>query len=268
MTKPTLRRFWLNFQFGQRVLSFSDLHLHDDSHLPWIQKMCAVCRQVTPEILVLDGDIADPWIGRWSSLMLTKSWTELRALVAERFDAGLLTVWILGNHDSAAKMAFLGSVYLCRKFSLPPFEFRHGWEFDVVWNGVGWIPGVKSIAFWLVEHHPDFALRLWKWLNRVTRTKTPNEQRRCAHDSILTDGYLITSELMDDWNYHVGVIHLRATKYAMDHKVRLVIGHTHRPTNYGSALYDCGDMLDSFSYLDISTAGEAEIRFLEADHDA
>ena len=239
----------ISHEFGTTLAS-SDWHLWCDDRLDLVKEFCGVVRERKPEVLVFDGDLADEWKGNpgmnpWHVLVTTQSWTEVRRLTQQRANEGLFTVWVRGNHDSAAKDGYLPGVEICDRFMMAPFEFRHGWEFDIVWGGLGGIPGVQPLAWWLAENHPELALNIWQWLHSKTGADSPRQQMK---------GMLEAEEreevtLLDEWTLHVGLIHTRAMQYAMANKVRLVMGHTHNPMSYGDVLYDCGDMENSFSYL-------------------
>ncbi len=223
------------------IVSVSDLHIHDDSRFNKVQLLCSTICQLNPEILVFNGDIADTWAASWDEIMRTSSWWHLQRLIDWHYSSwGQKTFYIRGNHDHQIEFKIPGLTVLDHLL-IPPYYFIHGWQFDVVWGGIGWLPGIYPAAFWLNSHFPRLSVRLWRLLNRG---HTPAVQKARG--------------LTEDWNRHVGVIHLRALDYAIRNKLRLVIGHTHTPATCDSVLTDDGDMVDSFTlwHLDESGLGQ------------
>lgn len=132
---------------------------------------------------------------------------------------------IRGNHDAEP--------------GLPPYividgiYISHWHEFDMLW---GWLP---------IREFPVPA-----WLVRLY--KTPASRK---------------GELLD---YHLSTIQVeyRATKMCVKKGYRGIVGgHTHAPFTQrreGYLVANCGDMVDSFSWLELNTTTlEAEVRRLE-----
>jgi len=77
--------------------------------------------------------------------------------------------------------------------------------------------------------------------------KTPKDQKR---------GDPFTGQY--EWNQHVGLIHLRARKYAHESGRKLIIGHTHCDIPFDGLIGDCGDMATDFTFIEIED-GEVEV---------
>ena len=245
------------------IVSVSDFHIHDDSRLEKVEAFTREMDTLKPDVIVFLGDIGDPWEATWDKIMETKSWKALGELGLRRRgqgrEKGLDTVWINRNHDYSAKRNYLSGVRLSQHpRRVDGFLFMHGWEFDWIWNGfdIIWdiplLPGISGLAYWLSSTFPRFSIWLWARLRSLPGLpkETPYQQK--------------AREPGDDWNRHVGLVHLRAMDYAKRKKVSLVIGHTHCPGICEQLLADDGDMVDSFSFLYIKD-GKWELRYIKDD---
>jgi hypothetical protein len=225
------------------LVSVSDFHIHDDSRLDIIKIFVQKMDALGPDILVYLGDVGDPWEQTWDVIRETQSWKELGELNRRRRRQGLTNIWVNRNHDYSAKRRYLPGARMKPEYRADGFSFKHGWEFDWIWNGfdVVWniplFPGISRMAYWLSSTFPRLSIWLWSCLRVLPcfNKVTPYQQKAMG--------------LGEDWNRHVGLIHLRAMDYAQRTKVRLVIGHTHCPMVYADLLADDGDMIDSFSFL-------------------
>jgi len=233
------------------IVSVSDFHIHDDSRLQKIEAFAQEMDVLKPDVLILLGDVGDPWEVTWDKIMDTQSWDVLGELGLRRHRQKLDTIWINRNHDYSARRYYLPGVRLsARPRRIDGFLFMHGWEFDLIWNGfdIIWrIPGIAGAAFWLSATFPHFSIRLWAWLRVLLglKKKTPSQQK--------------ARKEIDVWTRHLDLIHFRAMAYAEKRKVSLVIGHTHSPGICMQLLADDGDMSDSFSFLYIKD-GKWELR--------
>lgn len=209
------------------VISFSDSHLtskEDDK----ILILVAYIRKVKPEILVLNGDIFDPWKDEWKYILNSTCCKALQDLVVERKNEGLITVYINRNHDSNAKKNFLVGALFRGKYEYKNILFRHGYEFDVVWGGFWKIPGVAPLAFFIADKFPQLMLPIHKFLY--------GKNSVAVHEEI--PGFSM-QEL------HVETIQDRAKKYAEKSNKFLAIGHTHNPKIDG-VLIDSGKAQETF----------------------
>lgn len=256
-----------------KIIGASDFHTWNDDHLDSMIEFCDVVYTEKPDLLVLDGDIGDPWKDSWQNITKTKSWKALNRLCADRFVLGLRTVYIKRNHDSNASKEHLPYAEFKGNHREGEYLFMHGWEFDVSWRGLGKIWGIAPIAFWISIHASWLMLPVYRLLYGKS---TPAKMKEKAIEHAIA-GVTQTEangvgmvrwghpedglEKLNDWSYHVGVMHMRAMEYAIKKNVVIIMGHTHYPTNYNDQVYDCGDMIDSFSYVYID-GDEVEIRYL------
>lgn len=226
------------------IVSVSDFHIHDDSKLGKIKEFKERMDKLKPDILILLGDIGDPWEETWDVIRGTQSWEVLEELCSNRKNEKLATIWVHQNHDYSAKKGYLPVELRKEEYRKGGFLFKHGWQFDWIWNGfdciwnVPLLPGISGVAYWLSSKFPRLSVRLWSCLRALLpcfNKETPYQQKARG--------------AREDWNRHVGLIHLRAMDYAKRKKARLVIGHTHCPMVYDELLADDGDMTDSFSFL-------------------
>jgi len=91
----------------KHTIAFSDAHIHDDELVDHVEALCKYVESRRPQLLVLVGDIADPWQKKWTDILQTKSWDRLCRLCAARDADGLKTVYIRGNHDNGVKKKHL-----------------------------------------------------------------------------------------------------------------------------------------------------------------
>lgn len=230
-----LRHLKTDRDFQHRIVA-SDLHIDgSDSRYPYIRLLCEIIEEEDPDLLVLAGDIGDPWADPWESILASKSWRCLKSLCEKRYHEIPMrnTVWILDNHDHNGKKGYLGNVWHCRSFEDSRIIYRHGWEFDWTWSGIGRIPGVSRLAFWLSDHFP--------WL------MVP------IHKAFFRGRGISTSNLSD---LHRAAVLSAARKYGQKRGKVTVFGHIHDAilavTEYGCAAANSGDSVTSMTYLDIS----------------
>lgn len=231
-----------------KVVSVSDLHIHNDDRVRAMRTLCSTIRELAPDALVLNGDIADPFITPWEQILGTESWRLLWSLVWYLIRDGAIVYWVNRNHDYTGKEDYLPGAITVDRVVLDNIEYRHGYEFDMTWGGVSLWPGVSRVVFWLADHFPGLCIKFWN----VFRKRGSPAKRKW-------EGYDQTP--WGDWHWQVGWIHLQAMNYAVKQRCKLVIGHTHCPGIYGGILADDGDMVDSFSYL-IVQDGEFSINHL------
>jgi len=221
-----------------RIISVSDFHIHDDSKLDMIRKFIQRVDALKPDILVYLGDVGDPWEETWDVIRETQSWKELGEMNRRRRRVALANIWVNRNHDYSAKRKYLPAAKMRAEYRVEGLLFKHGWEFDWIWNGFDciWnVPlflGISPVAYWLSSRFPRFSVWLWSRLRSLPflKEETPFQTK--------------SRGASEDWNRHVGLVHLRAMDYAKRTKVKLVIGHTHCPMVYDDLLADDGDMVD------------------------
>jgi len=199
------------------IIVGSDLHLYCEN--PFVREWCRYVMGQNPALLVLNGDIADPWKVPWSTILGLQSWADIQTLVRNRDDAGYPTVYIRGNHDYGIKQEYLEGAEILNRFEIGDFEFRHGWERDAIWTLI------NKPAFWIADHFPALAIRIHKMLYGEM-----NPKPAVSIDAL---------DVYESWNLHVGAIHTLWREYADRNKKKLIIGHSHCQWN-DPLLTDCG----------------------------
>lgn len=241
-----------------KIISISDLHIHagmnEDEEWSVVHLVSAITGE-KPDILVLNGDIADPWKSDWDGILGCDSWHNLQELVRVIAADGKMTYWVADNHDHGGKPEHLPGAEVVRRFRYQHYEFRHGWEWDWTWGGFGWIPGVAPVAFWLSSHAPWLMIPLHNLLRG--KKQTPGQNKRAAVFVTIPDAMIETTYAQNkgpeqDWNLQVATIHTRARAYAKKHNVVVVLGHTHHPTPFDGLIVNSGD-LDDRKYVRITT---------------
>lgn len=260
-------------KFNPSVINSSDWHLYGlDDRLDIVEAYCAMVEDEAPLYHIVNGDWGDTWKGEvrdnpWEEICVSKSWQRFQRLAQHRHYQGLYNVWTLGNHDSSAKTVYMPYTNVVRSFTLRSHqlfgnnlahEFRHGWEFDIAWNGWGFIPGVTHrIAFWLAEHHPKLALRLWYLLHGKESAGSTKRVILSSNDVKWRERTRV------NWMYHVGVMRLRALDYAIKNNIVLTMGHTHTPEDVSGIVYDSGDFENDFTYLSFYPNDIVDIKVVE-----
>lgn len=207
------------------ILKASDFHISDDLSLPSVLTFRRLVETTNPDILILE-ELFDPWQSSWDKILATKSHHVIEELAWHRYLESKKTIYLKGNHDWSAKPDYLHYAELCNRYQVGDILFLHGWEFSD-WQII------HPFAFWFAQHHPSWAIKLYRLL--YGHKKTP--------------GALKHHQTRDDWNTKIGLIHLKAQEYAIKQGVRLIIGHTHCPLPWNGLIADSGDMLDSMSFI-------------------
>jgi len=220
-----------------KILFFSDLHIADDSRVDVIRQCRTVVYQEHPDIIVLGGDIFDPWKAHWSDICQTTSYQLIDDMTKW---VRAKTIYINQNHDYNAPAWVLPSAYRCGQYDSGVWRFLHGWEFSWDWGIFG------PALFWLSTHHPELMIPLHKAFY------PHHEPIPGQHDK------------RQDWTVIIGGIHARARLYAQKNGICLCIGHTHCPSVFDGLMIDGGDMIDSLSYIVIPDDAKpvAELRML------
>lgn len=223
----------------KRVIFVTDLHIHNDDTLDDVIKLCEDVRNKKPDVFILGGDILDPWMATWDVLLETQSWKEIKKLVKERYAEGYKTIWFPYNHDYGAKPDYLPGAELKQSHKEGKWLFLHGWEFDIGWGGMGGLPGIAPLAFWIATHCPQIMIHIFNFLYGKDEKARSLSRMKAIGD------------YNDDWTLKVHLLHGRAMQYAKKHKLYLAIGHTHCPTPFNNLIIDAGDGVDSYTHLDI-----------------
>lgn len=236
-----------------RTIVFSDSHISNTSNnLEPITKLCNKIIYNKPDLVVMNGDIFDPWKTKWEDIKKLAQYDTLEKMCLSRTKAGLPTVYIKGNHDWQIPQVILPATIKTAKYEASDCEckyiFIHGWTFDVIWQ----TPLVHDIAFLIADKAPWLMIPLY---NALFRRSLPSVKKAMVSGKMRLveqqNDQCALDEAMNDWNLHYATIQLRAAKYAHSKKARVITGHSHAPAAFNGLIADSGDLLDSNTYLDI-----------------
>jgi len=262
-----------------KIIAASDFHigyLHDDpdgnlrtkyiknsrkeKHYAKLNKFYDTVRAENPDQLILCGDIYDLWRFEWKGFIDDK---ELERLAGNKSDFKLLkgandglkklvaeipTIYIWGNHDYEVNKMIKMPVQYKKYIKIDNIYFCHGWRFDYTQK-------IASIIFrFAVKIFPS----IYRWLNenspgtkKLNAEKTKRKIARLKKDKKSPDREMqnrLKSE-EEEYNAHRKLIHENARRYIENKKLDyLVMGHTHFPLAKDK-LFDCGDMINSFTYI-------------------
>ncbi len=220
-----------------RIMAISDMHTHNDDLVIQTRRFCNAVYREKPDILILNGDIFDPWVAHWTDICQTVSYQLLDDLTKW---VRVRSIYINRNHDYNAPVWVLPSAERCGSFRSGVWEFMHGWEFSMDWSVFG------PALFWLSVHCPGLMIPLHRaFIGPHVPVSGPHDKRQ-------------------DWTLATGLAHARARLYAQKHGVNLCIGHYHCPSVFDGLITDGGDFVDSFSYVIIPDDAKpvAELRKL------
>ena len=189
------------------------------------------------DLVILNGDTFDLWRTPYHRILFNIRPQFRDVMDAIRRTADKVPVAIIpGNHDFNLKKVWGDhkeyNIHIVnRSLQRDSFYFTHGWQFDIQQR-------FGSIAYrWLVYRFPHIYQRYFKGppqiMNRRSNTRTKQVKN----------------------------IHAQANKYALiHHKQYIIIGHTHVPGIYNNVV-DCGDFIDSCSYVEINNT-KPEIKYI------
>lgn len=140
------------------------------------------------------------------------------------------TTIIPGNHDYNIGSLNLPNIEVRKPFFDDGIFFTHGWEFDVQQRIGSYFYG------YILKYFPYFYQKFFK---------TPNE--------IIKDEY--------DERSFGDSIHVETLKFAKKNNCQVIMGHTHSAM-ISDKVIDCGDMVDSLSYIIIDN-DRIELRKLD-----
>ena len=216
----------------------SDLHLgYERTNYDKICKFLDLAKSKSDE-LILCGDTFDLWRYPVAKIDKTTMVGFKEALNSLKETSKEISVKIIpGNHDYNLDKVWDKNlrkeynVEIINRFQRGNICYLHGWEFDVKQR-------LGSFAYgWLVESFPYIYQKWFKKPSQMGLTKND-----LAHD---------ISER----------IHNEAEKYAIKHNFKYVVmGHTHIPTIFNHVI-DCGDFIDSCSYIIIENK-EPKMNFI------
>lgn len=205
-----------------KIYCASDLHIgYEHTHYPSIIKFFELVSEEADK-LILCGDVLDLWrcpIEQIKDKKETKAAFHAFCSITETVP----TTYVWGNHDYKVEKKLKENnitikAEITDDFILENIYFCHGWRFDVQQRFAHILYG------WLVTQFP--------YLYQVF-FKTPFQLKEKE------ERYAPLSQKVHD----------EAREFIKRKKVDyLIMGHTHDPLEDGK-LFDCGDMVDSLSYV-------------------
>jgi len=196
--------------------------------------------RVDADLIVGDGDLFDLMEYPWEEFVNCKAVQEFdEELEGKRF------IYVAGNHDPAKyirKIIAIPNVEIMhREFRAnldeTTYHFTHGHQWGFWWSWLHHLSDMLIVVAPCIYH--------W-WLN----TKSPRRARERGE--------------REKYNLLTGRVHSRASQFAEQNNIIVVIGHTHKPWVAGDwqsrIMYDDGDMLDSRTYLRIEDGKVATLR--------
>ncbi|UCE36436.1 MAG: metallophosphoesterase family protein [Thermoplasmata archaeon] len=205
-----------------KIYCASDLHIgYEHTYYPVVIELFEEVRK-NADRLILCGDVLDLWrcpIEDIQKKNETKEVFEALLSTTEKKE----TTYVWGNHDyMVEKMLKKNNIEIKAKISddfvLDNIYFCHGWRFDVQQRFAHFLYG------WLVTRFPYLYQVFFK-----TPFALKEEEEKYA-------------SLSEN-------IHDEAREFIKRKEIDyLVMGHTHDPLEDGK-LIDCGDMVDSLSYV-------------------
>lgn len=211
------------------ILACSDVHIPmtDKTWLDWIDYALDVADKI-----VLVGDIID--MVRFNKKdLLSNDMAEFLLMGLRRLIKSEKCFLVCGNHDpelsKTIKELLDIKIKASKELKIGDILFTHGYQFDPIRKRLPW-KFLKKIVPWFVRT-PSY----WKHRDRKK------------------------------WHRNIGIVYSNIYNYLEEHKniELIVIGHTHYAScqviETGQCLADCGDWLDSRTWLEIR-GGEVEIK--------
>lgn len=215
------------------VYCSSDWHNQPDELSEKVKEFIEKAK-IDADLIVGVGDLFDLMEHPWREFVNCKAVQEFK----DRLE-GKKFVYVAGNHDPAR--------YVRKVVSGPNIEIRsHDYPLLI---DVG---GERTTYHFTHGHQWGIWFWLWK-LSDILLIVAPSVYQRLVNRD--TPRKAKDREEKEKYNWKTGVIHSRASQFAEQNDVTVVIGHTHKPWVAGSwkgfLMYDDGDMLDSRTYLRI-----------------
>jgi len=234
-----------------KVLAFSDNHIfYEHSNYPAMNDFFDYIKLHTHDYdeVVMVGDIIELWRHNYGEAMkepvFNETFYKLQSLTDDFVDAGIKPVFILGNHDYMAKEVIGNDLNVDYKhsFIIDDNLYQHGWTFDFVQSFTMFGNVVTPSVYGLItEYMPAMY------------------QQFCRKPSEIP-----TEEMGVNMSW-IDSIYLKATEFVnMINVNKVIMGHTHNPTIEG-AVVDCGDFVDSLSWVEITDGAPELFKWRETD---
>ena len=212
-----------------------------DVHIPYTDKSFLdfadhICSDDKIKNVVFNGDIIDRVRCTEDDIKRNPQGRELLDALFEIFNTKKCYL-VKGNHDpdlGRTLYNLLGVEVPCyERLKVGGFLFMHGHQFDPICSRLPW-KFLKKVLPWFFK-----TPRQWKERDRKRFIKS------------------------------VGVVWANAIDYVEKHKIKsLIIGHTHYPAvirlETGAIVADCGDWLDSLSYVRIINGEVSFVRWTKS----
>lgn len=248
------------------AMSFGDVHEDgSDSDMNIKLKLISFIAREKPPLLVIAGDNLDRWKASWDDLEKTIFCQELKNLIRERTNKCMMTVTIAKNHDHGIPKRIFKDVAnsywyyeannLIATVGKHTYKWMHGWEYDIAWGGIGNVPGIYPIAFWIAEHAPWLMIPLYRRL--FGQNSSPGVGRAVIESDIpfLAETSLSTEAFeadLEQWNWHVAMIHDRARADVKKDGIYRILQHTHYPWAFDGMICDGGGFLWDHTFVHVT----------------
>ena len=202
-----------------KIYCASDFHIgYNNTNYSKIQEFLELVKEDADE-LVLCGDVFDLWRCSVDRIMNREPMkTTYEALLSTIKDVPTTIIW--GNHDYNFWKKIALPVKVTDSFFSNDIYFCHGWQFDIRQK-------VGHLFYGSILRSPRLCKTILKAPFELKIME--NEQRR-----------------------HNKKIHEKAQEFLEKQRFKyLIMGHTHVPIADGK-LFDCGDMIDHFTYIVIN----------------
>ena len=225
------------------ILVLSDLHL--GSFGCRAEELLNYLRSVSPELVILNGDIIDIWA--FNKKYFPKEHIRVVKKLL-KWSAKLPVYYITGNHDEALRRyspAQLGNLHLLDKLVLEidgrSHWFFHGDIFDATMKNAKWLAKLGGFGY-------DLLIRLNHWVNLALRFFG---RPRMSFSKRIKDSVKSAVNFISDFETTMAEIALNEGHQAV------VCGHIHQPristirTAHGTVDYlNSGDWIENLSALE------------------
>lgn len=199
-----------------KIYCASDLHIgYEKANYKKIEEFFNIVKEEKPSELILCGDVFDLWRCPFDNIKKDYRST-YRALISVSKEVPTTVIW--GNHDYKLWKKVRLPIRVTDDFVSNNVYFCHGWRFDLN-QRLGHI-----LYGWLLNEFPSLYQSFFKKPSEIKMNEMEyTALSKKVHESAKT------------------FIEKQGLSY-------LVMGHTHDPVADGK-LFDCGDMIDSLSYV-------------------